>query len=393
MVLVFVCYMADNWSVSTLTGPSVGQRVEQVKELLGIAENRIPEDYVFVNVAHDKQLVDLEDEHHLPKGNTDITDRTKLNDFLQQTENRHKLLLVDILLAEKHKTEADSALLKTLLSLDNVILANNTGTPLIHKSLTPISGNTEYSTDIYETNFVKYQFLKPKTHTLAYKGYLSAFGPDSVTKNGPFYFVGNNLAWNSLVLRFPIKLWDETVDRESPLQESVMRETVIKDMGSDILDMGVNVADMVDGKIVVIGDYTDTDIHDTYLGRMAGPIIHVNALEALRNGELIIPWWLLAFIVALYTFIIYTIFVPLPTGHFIARLIRRLKPKSRLMQYLLSFAGYSLLLSVIAAILYMLSGKDINILIPSLLFTFIRGLKNHLNKDYSHEKDYVPTPA
>ena len=62
---MLICYFADNLKYSILSGPSVGQRIEQVREILGIANETIPDDYVFINIAYDRQLVPVLDEYGL----------------------------------------------------------------------------------------------------------------------------------------------------------------------------------------------------------------------------------------------------------------------------------------------------------------------------------------
>jgi hypothetical protein len=65
--------------------------------------------------------------------------------------------------------------------------------------------------------------------------------------------------------------------------------------------------DSVDGRIIVIGNFEDKDIHSTMLEKMNGPLIIVNILEGLYEGDnwislpFLLTTYLVYFFVALYT--------------------------------------------------------------------------------------------
>lgn len=374
IALLLVCYFADNWRFSILTGPSVGQRIEQVKEVLGWAEDRIPEDYVFINTAYDRELVPVCDEYGLPEGEIDITDRCKLAEFLSQLDNKHKYVMMDVLLSDRFQSDSDSLLAEAILNTERIVIARSSTARLFDERLIPKSGYTDYATDIYETNFVKYEFLNDGNKTLPYKAFLSERRGKHLTSFGPFHVQNGRLAWKSLTLRFPIKLWNDSKAKN----DDNIQEKVIINLGADILELGVDIPSLVKDRIVVIGDFREDDIHDTYLGKIAGPVINVNALEALRNNELEIPWWLIVFLFCLYT--IMTILTVLPYHHnnLIKRWLEKISRQSKLFGYLLSFMGYSFILTAIAIIVYLASDLDINVFIPSIWFTIIVGIKKYI---------------
>ena len=375
IVLFLVCYFADNWRFSILTGPSVGQRIEQAREVLGWAEDRIPEDYVFINTAYDRELVPVFDEYGLPEGEIDITDRRKLAEFISQLDKKHKYVMIDVLLSDRFKSESDSLLIAEILNTENIGIARSSTAKLPDERLIPKSGYTDYATDIYETNFVKYEFLKNGNETLPYKVFLSEKPEEKLTSYGPFLFHNGRLAWKSLTLRFPIKLWNDT----KAWDEANMQEKVILNLGADILDMGVDIPELVKDKTVVIGDFREDDIHDTYMGKIAGPVININALEALRNNELEIPWWIVVFLLALYTGITFFVFLSDKYNNLINNLLNHIRLRNKFIRYLLSFVGFSVLFAIISGIIYLVSGVDINILLPSLWFTFLYGIKKHFS--------------
>lgn len=366
-LLLLVCYFADNMSYSILSGPSVGQRIEQFKELVGLTSDEIPSEYVFINVAYDKELVPVYDEYGLPKGEIDITNRSRLAKFLSQLDDSHRYIMMDVLLSNDYQSESDSLLLSSIAKTDRISVARSSTTKLLDSSLIEKSGYTDYSTDILETNFVKYEFLNGRESTMPYMTAQALGISPKVYKLGPFFFSNGHLCWKSLTLRFPIKLWEQSRrDDASPISEKILFN-----LSSDILDLGVNIPELAKDKIVVIGDFTEDDIHDTYIGKIAGPVINVNALEALRANELIIPWSFIVFLFLLYTLMGYLAVRNIGITQWIQR---KLRIKSSLGNILFSLVGYSFLLSLIAGVIYLTTGMDMNILIPSLWFTALSGI-------------------
>lgn len=371
ILLVVVCYFVDNLKYSILSGPSVGQRIEQFKEVTGIAKDSIPEDYVFINIAYDRELVPVLDEFGFPQGEIDITDRNKLASFFDQLKDKHKYVLLDILISDNYKSEADSALIASLLQTDRVSISQSRTAYLIDDSLAKKAGFTDYSTDIFETNFVKYQFLNDGEPTMPYMAYQSIAPRKEIHSFGPIYWSNGHLYWNSLTLRFPIKLWNNSTVNENT--DIAWQEKRILNLGADVLDMDIDIPSLVKDKIVVIGDFTEDDIHDTYLGKIAGPVININALEALRNNEAEIPWTLIFFLLLLYTAVGYiTLRRPLSADS----ILRRLHIDTPIIKYILSFIGYSFLFSLVSGGIYLLCGIDINVILPSVWFTFLKGYTN-----------------
>lgn len=374
LLLLLVCYFTDNNKYSILSGPSVGQRIEQFKAVSCVPNDPLLEEYVFVNIAYDRQLVPVHDEYGFSKGVIDITDREKLNRFLSQLNNNHKYILMDVLLSDKYQSEHDSLLISSLLKTERISISRSSTTNLIDGCLIKKAGYTDYSTDISETNFVKYEFVKDGELTMPLMVYQSLEPQSSIYEMGPIYWSNWHFYWNSLTLRFPIKLWDSYINKEGADFEN-FHEKRILNLGADILDLGVDIPSLVKDKIVVIGDFTENDIHDTYLGKMAGPVININALEALRNNELEIPWSLISFLVIFYLLISYLM---LRNSISTDKILDKLHINKTGVKYLLSFIGYSFLFSMIGGVIYLICGIDINVLIPTIWFTFLRGLTNKI---------------
>lgn len=371
LAILFVCYLADNWSYSVLTGPSIGQRIELFKTYSGLSLEPDLDDYIFINIAYDKELVPVYDDYGFKKGEIDVTNRARLNEFLSQLKDSHKYIIFDVLLSKNYKSPFDSILIETILNTDRIVIAHSEKEVLPDTRLMDKSGFSDYSTHLLETNFVKYEFLKNDSNTIASKAYLDITHSPKVKKIGPFYIKNCHLQWKALTLRFPIKLWDNSYTEEDK-NDNIFNEDRIFNLGTEILDLGIDIPTMIKDKIVVLGDFTEDDIHDTYMGKIAGPVINVNAMEALRNNELEIPWWLIIGLFILYTFITYVLLRRISFFY----VLNKLKLNKPLLRYIISFIGLSVFFGFIGGIIYIISGKDINILIPAIWFTCLKWIIN-----------------
>lgn len=148
-------------------------------------------------------------------------------------------------------------------------------------------------------------------------------------------------------------------------------------MGSDLLDIDVDAGVLAKDKLVVIGDFEENDMHDTYLGKIAGPIINLNAYYALVNDDLSIPWWEIVFLILFYAVISYFIFRRISV---MATIPFLKKIKSGFARFLLSYVGISTLLLAVAVAMYLLFGLDMNVFIPSIYFTLLIPLRKYVFK-------------
>lgn len=145
-----------------------------------------------------------------------------------------------------------------------------------------------------------------------------------------------------------------------------MAEPQYYNLGSDILDTDIDTSSLTKDKIVVIGDFSENDIHDTYIGKIAGPIINLNAFYALTNDNLSIPYAEIFFLLLLY-FTISLFLMKEVSVNSLFPFVKKIKSKT--FDFLLSFIGLSFSLSGISLLWYTLFDLDINILIPSLYFS------------------------
>ena len=340
----------------------MGQHIEQIKHYFNNEED-VPSDLLFVNVAYDRQLVDVFDEFGFPKGNIDITDRGKLLRLLENLRNsNYKYIVLDVAFSNEYASAEDSALFKLISSMDNIVIPKSENITLADSILYDKARYSDYSTYISETNFVKYEFIRNGETTLPYQLYLDLYG-DKISHIGPFYFFNGQLANKSVILRHPIKLWNKFSDKNVEMAESRYYN-----LGSEILDLDIDPADLAENKIVIIGDFTEHDIHDTYMGKISGPVINVNAYLSLKNNNLSIPSWYILFLIGLYMAISYCIIMNV-------KILKTIKLYDKIkfisIRVIISSLGLTSLLTVIAILIYLLFSLEFNILIPSIYFSVL----------------------
>ena len=364
LTVLILCYIIDNLPYSFVGDATLGQRIEQVKSFLGLSEDKIPDDVIIINVAYDRQLVNVNDEFGLPKGNIDITDRHKLYALLRKAKDiQYKYIMLDVTFSDGYDTKYDSLLFDEILRTNDIVIAKSENFIIKDSRLLSKARFSDYSTHISESNFVKYDYIRNGEPTFPYQVYLDIH-KKAISKFGPFYFFNGKLARKSVVLKLPIKIWNEyEEDLNGNYKAMGLR---YYNLGSDLLDTEINLTKLFENKIILIGDVSENDMHDTYIGKIAGPIINLNAYYALVNDDLSISYTELVFLFLLYfgvSFYIlkrYSILTVIPYFK---------KFKSKTFRFFLSFFSLSFIFATISILEYLFFGIELNILIPSLYFT------------------------
>lgn len=363
LVVLLLCYFIDNLPYSFIGDATVGQHFEQIKHVFNPSSDDIPSDLLLINVAYDRELVEVADEFGFPKGNIDITDRTKLLRFLTQLkESEYKYIILDVSFSKEYQTDRDSALFNLICEMDNIVISKSDNFEIADSILIGKARYSDYSTHISESNFVKYEFIRNGEPTMPYQVYQDLYG-NSISSFAGFYFFKGRLVNKSAVLRFPITLWNKLKIQGKSEEFGQLQ---YYNLGSDMLDLNVDIHEMAKDKIVVIGDFCENDLHDTYLGKIAGPIINLNAFYALVNNNISISYIEIVFLFILY----FTISLYFLKGIDIKRYIPfAKKARSKTFSFIFSFIGLSFILTLIGLFCYILFGWDINILIPSIYFS------------------------
>jgi hypothetical protein len=329
---------------------------------LGLEDKPDRENFLFINTSYEKSLAPKLDEYGFIIGNEAITNRESLTRFfaIAAARNHHAFIFCDIFLRDS--TEYDSLLQMKINSAGNILFPyhrenNNFIMPVIkvHSAL------SDYQSDF--GNFVKYEYLQHDTcKSVAHEMFAALYGK-TLRKQGFFYFNGTQPVLNSIIIDFPIRQFD--VFREDTLGYNSIH------LGDFLSLPEANAADMLKGKIVIIGDFLENDMHETLYGATAGPLIHLNAflnLEDKRNQP--------GFFFLLYLFVIYFAFsVSLfsPGRKFSFTWLERIQD-SRYGGVIVDYLKYAFFLLAMSVVSYLIFGIHLNILIISLYISLIENL-------------------
>lgn len=319
-----------------------------------------PEDFIFINTANDLELVDVQDEYSLPKGNECITDRNKLTQVLRMLADgaEYKYIFLDILMDKQYVTPYDSALVDVINTTPRLVYAAGNSPELDGISQSK-RGCAEYSTTIVNSDFCQYRLMSGKTPSMAYKAYLDLFPGKSWRVNNNFMPV---LSFNQA----------NKYDDDGRVR--------IYNLGVDILDVESDFCEYVKDKYIFIGAFGSDDVHDTYLGVMDGIQIHANAFACMLEGSHVYPVWvfIVMTLVVMMFYIVVFIYKRNITKH-LANFCSKLPGSNKLkimlgrkwIKVLLSFVSFEIFFTCLFYFFYLTTHRIIEVTSLSLLFTLI----------------------
>ena len=339
------------------------------KELLSIADyirnditnrNQISSDSVlFINTSYDKQLVSfyVDQVSKLDQiGNTSISDRSRLLTLMRKLseDTTYKYVLLDISFEEGFETEYDSALFATILSMPRLVVPSHTDGKIVPE-LIQKNAIADYSSTMIESDFVKYPYYYGTQKSVALKMYEDLTG-HSIVKKGPFFFDGMRLARKSIFVVFE-------VFANNYLNIGTLCDEYLDDV--DFSDM-----------FVVVGSFNDDDIHSTYVGKMPGSVINLNAFFSLLHNHHKVS----IFVAFFYLLIIY--YFSLKTIMGWSSLLDKSNRNSPIVKYVFSWFTYPLVLTIVGFVIYIMTNEVYDIFITTLLFEILNIVCNiiHIKK-------------
>ena len=317
-------------------------------------ESDLSDDVVFINVANDKQLVDITDEFGIPTGNAVVTDREKLCRLLEiiNASGDYKYVMLDVIFEDGYQTEADSSLFELIGRMNRIVLPK-------HEDVTLASGVpqgkvafSDYRTTIDENDFTKYQLFQKDGPSMPLKMYSDITGR-TVKRTGLWYSDKASLARKVIFPKMYVRI-------DSPYRSDGQKAYL--NMGSDILSYADDVdwSDLFAKKVVVIGAFSGDDIHTTYAGDLPGSLINYNVFLSLMKGQHRIPLLLI-----LTYFIIFFVMALL--------LLRRDGGQHQSWAWVWAklFLFYSVILTVVCIIVFGIWGQAHDIFITSTFFSLV----------------------
>ena len=332
------------------------------------SKNTVPDDVLFINVSSDRQLVDRTDEYGIPIGNAAITDRQKLDDLLAliKSSGNYKYVLLDVFFEDGFESDSDSSLFSTIASMDNIVIPRHIDGVLADLSLEQKAAYSDYTTNLKEDNIAKYPLLDKKgNYSIPLKMYYDLTG-QTVKPFGILYMDKTALSRRVVFPRMYVQI-DAPFDDEG--------EKTYLNMGSDILDYRdqIDWDDVLKDKVIVIGSFTEDDIHLTYAGNVPGCVINYNVYSSLMRGQHKIP----IVLILVYFLIFFTMSYLLLNG---------VSDETQSLGWIWAklFVLYSVVLTVVCIIVFMIWGQAHDIFITSTLFSIIDACHKKNTKKESH---------
>lgn len=346
---------------------SVIKNFNLFKDAVSQREDTPQSDLLPVNIAFDRELVEVCDQWGIPKGNTDITDRAKLAALLQgirEGGNRHRMIFLDVFLNPEFKTPADSLLFSLIAEMPRIVIPRHADEPEIPEIIRNKSGISDYSVSYNEDNFLKYQYLTAQGDTsMAMKAYLDHSG-HQLTGPASFPLDNGRLFTRSEILDYPLR-----IDAEY----SASGDKILYNLGADLLDAYTpeDLNELIEGKDILVGDFSERDNHSTFIGNVSGPVIVYTAYLTLLYGRHLIPFWVLAAIYLILTVMSYLAF----TGKSLADTLPQWRiMRSHAVSFIISWCGFATILLVLALVVYLFSGKLVDVLVLATYFSILEAI-------------------
>jgi len=368
ILLFIVLWQVSNGSFSWQVDEELMKKVNAAGNKLSGSNAQYDHDFVFVNVSRDLKLVSDPAEY----GETAITDRSKLAQFfkiLADNGNKHHYALCDIFL--EFPDDDDTALLAqtkrcTKLLFPYHITGDSVQKPClpVHSALSDFVTNTGdfskfklvYNDTLTTTPLVLLEEIDHKKYPRSYLDFKSVF---------PKYYI--QLPQLLDIKKYPYYNLGELL------------------MLSEADSFYHN---FLENKFIVIGNY-DTDVQNSAVGKIAGPLILLNTYLSIRNrGH--VSWWWAFFMIASLTAVSYLLFfkkvkAPVIYKHPWMDLLMQL-----FVNDYISFFGICLLLAVLSELIFLVQ-MSFSVLL-SYLFV-VSFLKEFYNRHYKKEGEKTLKPV
>ena len=350
-IMLICSYVFSNFSASVTGEPDVLQAIELFKDYfdLGSPETLFPDSIVLVNVSYDRELIPYND--GVNEGNIDITDRNKLIEFLTLARNtEYRYILLDIALDKRllKDTPLNDSLYNTITTIPKLFLSKSEEF-VTDERLKQKGGWVDYCTNVFEETFAKVPIVEDDTVSLAMRIY-----EDQQKQHIKSYF--------NVFFSFDGRLVRRCIYPKMYINN---RNLTFLNLGSDLLNESVytdkDLEILLKDKIIVVGAISGPlDVHNTYIGNLSGAVINTNIYLSLCNGAYNIPMWLIL--------VQFLIFYACGIVIFRKSDVDTTNKKSPLV---LLWAYYSVFLSVLVALIYILTGEAYDILFTATILTLI----------------------
>ena len=332
LILLALVYIGDRMDFAFGAEGLVMKKVDLVRKLVGLEDKYETDDILAVNIGYDRDFVDAFNEYGFPVGRRAIVARGSLLALLDSLRGAdYRSLFIDVQFFKTDVTEYDSVLVAALNATPRLVLPDMGANDMIPGIDYSLFAKSTYGITMNDANFVKYVFSSGGKPSVARK--------IMEIEKGPEWRSGSR----ALFLRLPYTIGSGYDDN--------LNKTLFH-LGTDILGVYTSsqLARLVDGKTVIVGDFVGGDQHDTYVGSLSGPEITANAILALRRGDDKVSAWVAIVMFAVYFCISIWVMVD------VSRRLPKRIARSRLLAFAMSFVGFSTVILSMTVIIYLITG-------------------------------------
>lgn len=352
-ILAFCDYFMNNCRFPLLDNVDSLSRLEY---FIRSTDDADKDSVLYLNVAFDKQLVDIKDDFGDTIGKSVITDRETLVKILNIAEKaQYKFLVMDVRFDKGMNTASDSALWAVMRRLPRFAYSaheeeENGADPSTWNK----SGFSDYGATL-TTGFTRWQYVQNKGKSIPLMIY-NSLDDKNIDKLGPLYFDGKRLCYNTVFI--PLSLGMLTTEKKNgEIRFPLLGGQVLKYSNDSEIQRSMK------DKVVIIGDF-DNDMHDTYIGSVPGPVLIYRAYVELHNEKHIVKFGFFVFLILLFFTIAYTVMSSKPLISYIPFIANKPFVKN-----ILAFIGWEVVLSTVSMVLYLTMSISFNTLIPAIVFT------------------------
>ncbi|MEO9966466.1 MAG: hypothetical protein ABJF11_11790 [Reichenbachiella sp.] len=329
---------------------------------LKFANRELPasEDFALINTSYDLQLIDRLDDYGFPVGQRAITDREKLASLLSiigRSKTPPRYVICDIHFLDE--TASDSLLNLALGQLDQVIVSyhlNNEGVaeyPIFDQIN---RGLSDYVIGSIFDGVYKYQLIHHDSLLLTPLKVHQELSGKEINTIGPLVALGDDWMPNNFVMNYRL-LQKDIEDIEAGFNPVSMGELLYLEEA--------DIQEFVGGKVVVIGDFFESDMHETLFEITSGPLILLNAYLSIAAGDTFVNVWFFILLFIAYSYLSYMVFVE---GDYMETVIRKYFGAVKIANYLAGFMSYLIILTLLSILTFSFFNVHLNVFFLAIVF-------------------------
>lgn len=369
---------------------------------------------LYINVSYDKILRPYRaGDFDEVQGRVGVTDPHKLYKLLSELKknDNYKYIILDVFFEKGLSLSEDSLLHNLILNTPWLVIPNHTNREIANPSLLAKSGIADYKVNFAERDFVKYPFIVDGQPSMALKMYEELSGK-KINKKGLIYHENGRIVRNAPILIFETGISHlSKFDGELKTWYNLGFE-LLDDSIADTGEKGEKIlygnTDFTKNKYIVIGAMDMDDIHNTYLGEISGPVIHLNAFLTLDKGKHKYSYLMLICMFITFFVLTFLAFSGISLSDYLNQKVRKegerlhqlIKFKDKLRfgivkqiyrwsAYLVSITGSFVFLIIPNWILYEFCGEAYEVLWLTIFFTILPIILKSINWFYIKIKNII----